>query len=466
MNLVLVYYTRFLFFCTCKFPKLFTYRFRNHFFYYSMELRARKKSTAVYQRAGLLEGSGEWRSVDIIVPITPDELMSLRKWFHNKEYGYRGEGPESATPHTETAIHPVKEHSYIPFNDTHPDDPSRVSLKTDAFRTCTITTVELPNSVTYLALEFSLNASHQKKLFNIDTSHIYDYQAFQTINPFSKNFRIIHSTHYVDKQLAQGVNRIVGDAHLASKKLFRIWGISTEPRTRITTARLKSAQSGQYIDAGISDYDHYSLISRYPGAQYNHYSAEASNADYVYDFSSVLNLDAFFIDTFVDPDGIKNYLADYLNLSLIKEAWCCYNQCRDSVNPILSRINQNTSETLQTLLEAHIQIERIEEKIEALIAFTKQHYCQVFCAEAEAGLQTLIEKVELLKKRVAQRKSLSNDQVQFENLKFNRFYSWIVGGLALLQVVLAAIVIDWSQALQSNNPVLNNLKALLRWLQG
>ncbi|OLF56015.1 flagellar basal body-associated FliL family protein [Pseudomonas chlororaphis] len=469
INLVRVYYTRCLFFCVCKFPQLFTYRFRSHFFHYSMELRDRKESAAVYQRAGLLEGPGEWRSVNIITPITPDELMSVRKWFHGKEFVHHREGPESSMSHTEAAIFPVKGLGYIPFNDTNPYDPSRISVKTGAFRTCTVTTIELTNSVTYLALDFSLEAEHQTKLFDIDTSHIHDYHAFQTINPFSKDFRIVHSSHYVEELLNKEVNRIVGDAHRVEERLFKLWGINVEARSRITTGRLKSKLGDQYIssDATTSDYDHYTLISRYPNADYSYYSNEAGSANYIHDFYlSSLNVEALFVDHFNDPDDIKDYLADYLGLSLIKETWQQYNRCRDAVNPVLSAISQNTAESLQTLLEASMQIEHIEEKIEALTPLIEQGYGQAFRSGTEAELQTLTGKVELLKKRIAQRKSLSNDQVQFENLKFNRFYSWIVAGLALLQVVLAAIVIDWSQALQSNNPVLNNLKALWRWLQG
>ncbi|RON81950.1 hypothetical protein BK635_13750 [Pseudomonas chlororaphis] len=468
MNPVRAYYTRFLYFCVYKFPKLFTYKFKNHFFFYSAQLYNPKESTAVYQQASLLEGPGQWRSVSIITPITPTELMSLRGWFHRKEPPYHEDGPESSTPHTEAAIFPVKGLGYIPFNDTNPYDPSRVSVKTDAFRTCTITTIELTNSVTYLALDLSLQDSSQTELFNLNTSHIHDYHAFKTINPFSKNFRIVHSSYYVEELLTQGVNRIVGDAHQVAEKLFKLWGIRAQAHSRITTGRLKSELSAPYINLyASSDYNHYSLISRYPCRHYDYYHNESGNFSYLYNFeSSSLNLDAFFIDNLNDPHDINDCLANYLNLSLIKELWHQYNQCRDDVNPVLSTISQNTSESLQTLLETNIRIERIEEKIEALTQFSDQSYCPSFRTETEDELKRLVEKIELLKKRIAQRKSLSNDQVQFENLKFNRFYSWIVGGLAFLQVFLAAIVIDWSQALQSNNPVLNNLKALLLWLQG
>ncbi|AZC29060.1 hypothetical protein C4K38_1081 [Pseudomonas chlororaphis subsp. piscium] len=465
---VLAYYTRFLFLLTCKFPKLFTYSFKSHFFFCSTDLLYPKVNTVVYDQASILEGPGQWRAVNIITPITPSELMSLREWFQKKEFPHHEEGPESSIPHTETAIFAVKGLGYIPFNDTYPYDPSRISVKTKAFRTCTITTIELTNSVTYLSLDFFLRANFQNKLFNINTSKIIDYHAFKTANPFSRNFRIVRSSHYVEEQLIQGVNKIVGDAHQVAEKLFKLWSISSEIRTRITTGQLKSEYPDQYINRyASSDYNHYNLISRYPSAEYNHYSDETCFANYIYDLSlSSLNIDAFFIDSLVDPDNIRDYLADHLNLSLIKEVWHQYNQCRDIVNPVLSTISQNTSESLQVLLEANLQIERIEEKIEALMQFTEQYYCRVFRAEAEDELNRLTAKVEVLKKRIAQRKSLSNDQVQFENLKFNRFYAWIVGGLAFLQVFLAAIVIDWSQALQSNNPVLNNLKALLRWLQG
>ncbi|WPO44845.1 hypothetical protein [Pseudomonas sp. S1Bt23] len=468
MKPVLAYYTRFLFLLTCKFPKLFTYSFKSHFFFCSTDLLYPKENTIIYEQASILQGPGQWRAVNIITPITPSELMSLRKWFQKKEFPHHEEGPESSISHTETAIFAVKGLGYIPFNDINPYDPSRISVKTKAFRTCTITTIELTNSVTYLSLEFFLSTNFQNELFNRNTSKIIDCHTFKTINPFSRNFRIVHSSHYVEEQLIQGVNKIVVDAHQAIEKLFKLWGINTESRTRITTGQLKSEYPDQYINRyASSDNSHYNLISRYPGADYRHYSDEANCANYVYDLSlSSLNIDAFFIDSLVDPDNIRDYLADYLNLSLIKEVLHQYNQCRDTVNPVLSSMSQNTSESLQILLEANLQIERIEEKLEALTQFSKSPYCRTFQFETESELQSLTEKVEILKKRIAQRKLLSNDQVQFENLKFNRFYAWIVGGLAFLQVALAAITIDWSQALQSNNPVLNNLKALLRWLQG
>ncbi|CAI8750607.1 DUF3422 family protein [Pseudomonas chlororaphis] len=468
MKLVLVYYTRFLFFCVNKFPRLFTRTFRNHFSPYLGNLFFQVPDTVSYQSAGILDGNGRWSSINVICPITPTELTSLIEWIQKKEFLHDKNDPETSTPHTEAPDFPIKYSTYIPFNDTYRFHVDRISVRPDAFRDCTITLIQLTNSVNYLSFDFSFTPESKKRLCKVDILDRVEYFQFRTINPLSKNFRISRSIDYIHEHLIEGIGVLVDDAHQIVEKLLTPLGIKTGARIKITTGQLKSGIDVHYIDSYdiTNEQDHYALISS-SGVGCSYYKDTTSDASYIYDlWSNKLKINAFLVDNIDDTYNLTDHLSSHLYLSLIREIEHKYAQCRDAVNPVLSTITHNTSESLGSLLQASIEIGRIEEKIEAITRLAEQYHYRAFRTEAENELQSLTEKVELLKKRIAQRKSLSNDQVQFENLKFNRFYSWIVGGLALLQVALAAITIDWSQALQSNNPVLNNLKALLRWLQG
>lgn len=459
--------TDFIFYCVRKWPTLFTKSFKNKFFPYSTQLFYPPPSTFLHPHASLLKGTSQWKSVNITVAITPKELLRLHKALKTNAIIYGHESPPTIL-HTEHPQEPIEIINTLPFNDTNPYDTDRVLIDTQFCSRCTITVIRLASDSIYLSLDFYLNAQATDQCYKVDTSDITEYHAFRSFNPYSLKFRIEHSVHHIEDRVIYLANQVISDVQETAGTLFGRWGIDARTKNPITVASFNSDLSmpyagneSAYID--LEDTDFY-LLER-DGRAYSYCTAKFTEESYLYDFDfDEFLADAVHISEDNDPYDLKDYRQSHLYLSLIKEASNQYEKCRDLINPTLLTISKKSEKSLHALLEANLQINTLKKRTTTLRIFISDRCFSPFQQPALEGLDVLIEKIDHLLISIHERKALSNDQLQFKNLRFTKYLSLIVGGFALLQVLLAVIVIDWSSSAPNQNPVQKNFSTLITWL--
>jgi hypothetical protein len=460
--------TQKLFDLTVKFPKMFPRWMKNKFYPFTMELYGKNTADSFYNRANILDGDGRCTSINITTSITHKELVRLYKKVKAESSADISNTPPEILP-TESPEHAIIPFSSIPLNNTYPYGTYKFKVKSQKFRMCTFTTIHLSSDSIYLSIDLELNEGADRDLFDVDISNIPEYYFFKTFNPFSKNFLAIQSSYsIIQEKIVTPINRMAVEAKTSAMSLMKAWGIHAEMKNLILSGHfINSPDIDCPIARPLGDTitHNYHLLSRTNERICDQYKSHQDDTHYLYNFDiENLLLSSIYID---NNDGRiipRDYYQSHLYLSLIIDIESSYKKTRNSTNPFLLKINKNTEKDLQHLFEANLETKLIKKRAIELKTMIESYYFSPFQKYALEEIERLSTNIENLLQAIDERKILSNEQMQLKNLKFNKHYSLLVAGLALLQVILAAIVIDWNPATPTLNPVIKNFTYVSEWV--
>jgi len=462
------YLTEYLFNLTNKFPRLFPTSLKNKFQRFSIELYFKNTAKTLYKRASILDHEGRLTSINITTAINHNELVALYKKI-KVESSTDVYNPPPKILHTEPPEYPINTFQFLAFNSRLPYAPYISNGTLQIYSMYSITIIHLTSDSIYLSIDLDLNENVDRELFNIDTSAISEYYFFKSLNPFSRNFLDVErSDSIIQEKIVNRLNKRVKEAKKTAKSLMRSWGILADNKNFIVSGHFINSPT-PYIPTENYDTDEviddFHLLSRTSTWLCDQHKARWDDRRYLYNFE----IDNFLLDSaFIDDDNgqlIKSgYCQSHLFLSLITEAQNQYKKARDAINPLLLKISENTAKDLQCLFEANLESQLLKKRALAITNMIDAHCFSSFQEQALKKMENLNIDIDNLLSAINERKTLSNEQMQLKNLRFNKYYSLIVAALALLQVVLAAIVIDWTGTSPVQNPVIQNLTSLFKWL--
>lgn len=123
-----------------------------------------------------------------------------------------------------------------------------------------------------------------------------------------------------------------------------------------------------------------------------------------------------------------------------------YKEIVEYVNPILLQ-NKNKAEYNHNILRQSLsKIEHLEENMLAINECVNNFNCkEKYVDKIKLLIEYRYKTVSNLKETILKRKHYSKDELEICNLKFHRRYSYLVGILIVVQIILGVLSIDWNK---------------------
>ncbi|MCW4446277.1 hypothetical protein OHV10_18710 [Vibrio splendidus] len=410
--------------------------------------------------ASLLDGSFTWKAISVVVKVDHHDLGSIRRWLKsNASPGdYNPERDDSAFENKYDHGGGYRNLGWIHFHrENRLTSLLRMEEETEFCDSCYVSLSKYPYGINYLSLYFFLKESATEMVSSVDVSEVNRYYAFASANPFSQQFRVIQ--HHNKRNLIEGlinenIDKVCSDVVSMAKKVLSLWRI-TKDESKLTLiadiyrdtnepyfVETDECEDGShlhvcrrssiFLDEKISsDSSEHFLTS---------YMVEKNDLDAVFIKSKSLEeFDQFdnfarngltlydshiFISTFIDVARQQAEISEYANSALLR--------------------NSNKVETnYDILFESTNKLESLKENI---LAIQKEipHGCSKSYSDSAKRIASYrLELADKLKESIDRRVYGLNSEMQVQNLRFNRKYSLLVGVLIIVQILLAALTIDW-----------------------
>jgi hypothetical protein len=172
-----------------------------------------------------------------------------------------------------------------------------------------------------------------------------------------------------------------------------------------------------------------------------------------------IQVDAFFIKSQFKETFLKWH--DFPNCELsISEShlfWALHLDCFQQYKKIADYANvallQNNNIDLESryaiLFNSLMKLESLDENILAIEKYINSECDVKYRDRSKEIILDQKKKVQDLRLSIEKRRNNSNTELQIENIKFHRCYSWIFALLVITQIFLAALTIDWDKEMKS-----------------
>lgn len=412
----------------------------------------------------LLDGNFRWKAVSVVVKIDHDELDLIRRWLNS-----------NASPAT---YNPERDNAF--FNNNYDSDGGsrdlgwihfhkenrlnsliRMEDDTKFCDSCYITFSKYSYGINYLSLYFFLKDSATEMVCDVDVREVKRYYAFESANPFSRSFRVIR--HYdkinlVNELINKNIDYVCSDVICMSNKILNLWRIKKSDSELSLIADIYRDTNDPYfiepkeVKGDKSNYVHFCRKDfNFFDEKISKDTSENFLSNYVVEKNK---LDALFIkskamDSFEVFDNFaKNGLTFYdshIFISMFIDVAKQQTRISEYANSALLKNSNKIEENYDILFESKNKLELLRENILA-IQNSISHACSSSYVDSAMSIAKYrISLVDKLKESIDRRLSGLNSEMQVQNLRFNRRYSWLVGILVVIQILLAALTIEWDK---------------------
>ena len=296
------------------------------------------------------------------------------------------------------------------------------------------------------------------------------------MNPLSKQFRVIEHhdrRNNIGYIIRKNINSICSDTKIAAFKLFKLWGIKKEINDLVIVADIYRDDNIPYfidkedpVGFNRSETEYVLIDRKFHAYSDNHISNDKSES-YCSTFAvKGTELDALFIkskrsdsfDQFNDfsKKGLTIY-DSHLFLSMFIDISKQYKKSSNYVNASLLKNNNKPENNYDTLSSAGLMIEGLKENIHAISSSIRDSCKDAYAEYAKEIASHQLELVKNLKEAIDKKRTVTNDEIQVQNLRFHRRYAYLVGFLVIIQILLAILTIDWGKTLNGINSINNKI---------
>lgn len=437
-------------------------------------LHRRKVSTISFIR-----GDFTWKGVSVVSRLDSDEIEKLHKWYKQKNpTGYLSDFDLEWFQTRFDKVGGFRPIGWIGLKSHNAlYRIASLNLQNNCCDSCYATITRASHGIAYLSLYFMLNEDATKKIRNLDVSDIEGYYCFQKFN-FYANRGIEH--HAQDDaasfELRKNIESVCTDVKAATTQILNWWGIKPKNKHLVLVADLyrdtdepyfvkerpsEAVQVGTesvYIDRWHSFYD--DNLSDDPSESYCHHQLHKD-----------ISFDALFIKSKKSenfekweyfPAQASEIHNSHLFYSLIWEAMKQYESIASYSNLALL-VNKNSIEhNHNTLFKSKSDLNQLKNQLTGIFGLIG-HYCRtVYAAHAKTILKLQLQHIKSLEISIDSRIATLDKQIQLQNLKFNKRYSWAVGFLVFVQIVLAVLTGDWSKNATNLKSVTDKLHEFIR----
>lgn len=410
--------------------------------------------------ASLFDGSFTWKAISVVVKVDPDDLDSIRRWLKsNASPGdYNPERDDSVFESKYDRGGGYRNLGWIHFHrENRLTSLLRMEEETEFCDSCYVSLSKYSYGINYLSLYFFLKESATGMVSSVDVSEVKRYYAFASANPFSQQFRAIQhhdKRNLVEDLINENINKVCRDVVSMAKKVLRLWRITKdESKLTLIADIYRDTNEPYFVEVDECEDDSHVHVCRRSLGFFdekissddsehflNRYVVEKNDLDALFIKSKSLEeFDQFdnfarnglalydshiFISMFIDVARQQVEISEYANSALLK--------------------NSNKVETnYDILFESANKLESLRENILAIQKEIPHGCSESYSDSAKRIAKYRLKLADKLKASIDRRLSGLNSEMQVQNLRFNRRYSLLVGVLIVVQILLAALTIDW-----------------------
>lgn len=422
------------------------------------------ENEALLKSASLLDGNFKWKAISVVVKIHHDELDLIRRWLKSNASprDYNPERDDASFKNRYDSVGGYRNLGWIYF---HKEDRLtsliRMEEETIFCDSCYVSLSKYSYGTNYLSLYFFLKDSATEMVSEVDVSAVKRYYTFASANPFSQQFRAIQhhdKLNLVEELINKNINDVCSDVICMVSKILGLWRIKkSESELSLIADIYRDTDEPYFVDAKDfkDDESNHVYFSRTGHGFFDEKLSRDTSENFLSRHVVDKNkLDALFIksktlDSFDQFDNFaRNGLTLYdshIFISLFFDVQKQYAQISDYANSALINNSNKIEKTYDVLFESKNKLESLRENILAIQQSIHRSCIDSYADSAMNIAKYRLRLVDKLKASIERRVSDLNSEMQVQNLRFNRRYSWLVALLIVIQIVLATLTIDWKK---------------------
>ncbi len=416
------------------------------------------------ESTSLLEGNFKWKAVSVVVKIEHSELDLIRRWLkHNpSSRNYDLERNNTAFKNRYNSGGAHRSLGWIYFHKKNRPFPLfSMEEKTKFCDSCYVTLSNYLYGINYLSLYFFLKDSATEMVCDVDVREVKRYYTFASINPFSPHFKIIQhhdKVNLVEDLINQNIDTVCNDVVRMSNKILRLWRLKKSELELSLIADFYRDTNDPYFaetqELKDKKNNHVHVFPRKFSFLDEKLSSDTSENFIATHTVEKNRLDAFFIKSkamksFGQLDNFtKNGLTFYdshIFISMFINIGKQHAKISEYADFALLKNSNKVEKNYDILFESQKKLELLKENILAIQQEIPRSCKSPYTDSAVKIAKYKLECVDNLKESINRRLSGLNSEIQIQNLRFNRIYSLLVGFLILIQILLAALTIDWEK---------------------
>lgn len=421
------------------------------------------------QTASLLDEATKWLGVNFVTEITSADIERIRAWSTRNDNG-SGRG-SSLRPNDDIFTTGLYRLGVISFQSGYPLALATIEFESKLPKFCFVDLLRLNNGVTFLSVFVSFGEEASARISNLDVSRFSRYKTPLSLNPFSKHFYIAEHysrLHQIEKYVADVAKDVVSEAKSALDAMFDVWGMKSKS-TSVASAAVFSRDSEDPFFSGYPDHEssHRCIFEHYGHLASNPTGKKQEEYIRTSPITEDIGVDGVFIHSEkcagMDPDDLwensePSATDGYTGLLYVTHLQKLMTRCSREIGRSLVSDSVKSKKTLKFLAGQSLELNRLDIHIEAL-RLSGYWFDSTCWKQIGPSVDLLAERAETLRHKIETRKVLLDYELQLDNIYWMRKYSWVVGFLVVIQIVVATATVDWSEKNIDKNTMYINYQA-------
>jgi len=464
-------------------PWIFPKRHRwlaNHYLFEHVDRIRDSDSNLI--KGSLLAGDFTWKGISVLIPFDHKQLSTVTKWMEKRRTAMASSVPYSP-PHRASSILGFQCYhlGFIPFNTFSDFYGAPLFLRSVYPKFCDVNTMYLPNGAAYLSLYIRLDDVATEIVKDVNVTHIRGEKRFLSLNPFNKSFGILSNgikESAIEKLISKKATQVMRESLEVVDVLLRLWGKRLKSGTYNVVADFVS-HSWETTGYFSPDRPHFekgdTQVVIDPRRQYliTGRSSDLTGVMMERDAAEAFGADAIFIKgeaRLSEPDygfgylsGLHYGIEEYAGLQYVLDVEKRLITSAAEVSEVFTKAKISSRKSLSLLVSQSLSLNLIDERIDALKNSDRWFdgaYKEVF----EKRVSNLEEKFSSLRRKIQKRRDQAHDEVQLAQLDWTKRNAWLLVALALIQIGIALVVVDWTESGIDKNNIFLNWNSLASYL--
>ncbi|MEJ6080160.1 hypothetical protein MT391_16735 [Vibrio sp. 1-Bac 57] len=424
----------------------------------------REKTQDGYKTASFLEGDFNWKAIAVTVRVSESDIHSMHRWMkkHTSNFNYvLGRFDDISPKYTSRGNENTV--GWVQYNKPEQLYHSLMNVEdvNSYCKSCYVSISTLSKGFSYLNLYFFLTEKATSEVHNVNVEHIKKRTEFYTLNPFSKQFKILNfydRTHLINKLINQRMECITSNVVTNASDLLKIWGIRKSNSEFVVISDIYRNNESPYFSSNrkIKACSEVFLIEKY----FEHYdlniSEDTSESFCQFNKHDEINTgaDAIYIksqlkETFVQHEDFSiNGMTAYNSHLVIALLIDCQKQYRGisaRVNSVLLDNSKSPESNHKTLFKALLDLNKLNENLTSTRKIANNGCRKKYSKFVITSSEYLLKLTEELIDSVKIRKESSRDDLEVKNIQFHKWYAGGVGLLVVVQIIIGVLSIDWKR---------------------
>lgn len=433
-----------------------------------------RESDAKLIKCSLLAGDFTWKGISILVPFEHSRLSVVTKWMDKRRTAMASPGPFHSPRRASSILGFQCFHlGMIPFNTFSDFYGHPLFLKSIFPKFCDVNTMYLPNGAAYLSLYIRLEDVATERVKDVDVSDVRGVNKFLSLNPFNRSFGIrsmgVKRTA-VNNFIIKRSSVVIRESLEVVDELLRLWGGKFDRDKCNVSADFVSHSweaTGYFSPERPSPEEGDTHIIIDPRQQYliTGRSTDGTSIMMEQDEVELIGADAIFIKAearTTEPcfgmgylSGLHYGVEEYAGLQYIMEVERRLVAIAERISVVFTSDKMSSRKTLSILVAQTLSLNLIDERVDALKK-SVFWFGEEFKNVSQKRISNLEEKFCSLREKIQKRRDQSHDEVQLSQLRWTKRNAWLLVFLAVVQIGIALVVVDWTESGRAKNSIYLN----------